>query len=367
MLWDVGGTEKHLYYLTKYLNKDKFNCSIVTFDLKEIFVKKIREEGIKVIFIPVKRHYTLNALLKAFKLKALIKKHNIDIVQTFHFKSDTYGVLVSKLSGVSKIISSRRDVGDLKKPRQIFLNKIINRFIDRYITVCNTVGEKVHKTEGIPRDKMITIYNGVDLNKFNPNNTVLQDIKENLGLKEDDFVIGTSAVFRPEKAYHILFKGIEKVLPFIKNLKVLVLGSGVTKSYFEDYCNRGPLRDIVKFMGFVDDVENYLPLMNIFCYVPDKNEGFSNAILEAMAMERPIIATDVGGNTEAVANGINGIIIPPSNADALADAILYLYNNSDTRCRMGIKSRERVEQFFTLQQMIKNHERLYLEMMNLKR
>lgn len=99
--------------------------------------------------------------------------------------------------------------------------------------------------------------------------------------------------------------------------------------------------------------------MDVFCLVPNKNEGFSNAILEAMAMARPVIATDVGGNAEAVVHGQTGLIIPPDNSDALAEAILDLYNNPDKRLQMGQNSRERAVNVFSLEHMIKEHEKFY--------
>ncbi|MEW6067963.1 MAG: glycosyltransferase [Nitrospirota bacterium] len=356
-----AGTERHLVNLAIHLDKDKFNSMICFFEGRNGSLQQtVLEQGIPVKNLNLSRIYAPKAILQAIKLAGIIKKNKIDIVQTFHFKSDTYGVLVSKLSGVSKIISSRRDTGDLKKPRQIFLNKLMNRFIDQFIMVCNSVGERFHKSEHIPKDKTITIYNGVDLKRFNPDNGIpFEKIRKDLDIKESDFVIGITAIFRPEKAYHIFFEGIEKAMPVIKNLKVLVLGYGVTKEYFEDYCSKRPLNHIVRFMGYVENVEDYLSLMDVFCLVPNKNEGFSNAILEAMAMGKPVIATDVGGNAESVLHNETGIIIPPDDSDSLAEAILELYKNPAKRLKMGEKARKRAEEQFPMEKMIREHENLY--------
>ena len=356
-----GGTERHLVRLATLLDKERFNTAISFFEgAPGTIHEEIRGKGVPVKDLNLSRIYSHRAFIQGIRLARFIRENRIDIVQTFHFKSDTFGVVVARLTGVSKIISSRRDIGDLKKTRQIFLNRKINRFIDRFIMVCNTVGRKVHESEGVPEHKAVTIYNGVDIERFScdgPGET--ESLKKYLGVAEDDFVVGISAMFRPEKAYHVFFEGIEKVLPKIKNLKVLVLGFGPTKEHFESYCSKGPLKNIVKFMGFVEDVEKFLPLMDVFCLVPNKNEGFSNAILEAMAAGRPVIASDVGGNAEAVIHNETGIIIPPDDPDRLSQAILELYNNPEKRRHMGFKARERAADSFSLEKMIKEHERFY--------
>ncbi|MBI5055385.1 MAG: glycosyltransferase [Nitrospirae bacterium] len=361
-----AGTERHLTSLVTRLDKSRFNCHVYFFQGK---FGRIQQEmlrnGVGVRNINLSRIYSLKALIKAFQLAVAIKKSRIDIVQTFHFMSDTYGVFISKLLGVPKIISSRRDIGDLKKPRQIMLNKIMNRFIDRYIMVCNKVGERVSHDEGVSKSRMTTIYNGVDLEKFSRNgNHSFNEIRNDLRLTEDDFVIGKAAIFRPEKAYHVFFEAVKSIGPFIRNLKVILLGDGPTRRYFEDYCKRNKLEDIVKFAGYVDDVKAYVQQMDVFCLVPNSNEGFSNAILEAMALGKPVIATDVGGNAEAVIHNETGFIIPPDDPQCLADAILKLYYNPGLREAMGKAARNRTEETFSVEMMIKNHEKLYKEVLS---
>lgn len=362
---DRGGTENHIFTLASSVDKERFNASICYFRGGAKYVQYGKEKlGIDLVGIELDKIYSIEALRQAFRLSRVIRERDIDIVQTFHFKSDTYGVMISKLSGVSRIISSRRDMGDLKKPRQIFLNKIMNRFINRYIMVCNAVGKRFHEIEDIPADKMITLYNGVDLARFDPVKRPRRS-REELRIKEGDFVVGTVAHFRPEKAYHIFFEGIKKIKGSINNLKVLAIGDGggAAKKHFEDYCRENGL-GFVKFIGHVEDIENYLPYMDVFCLVPNKNEGFSNSILEAMAMGRPIIATDVGGNAEAVLHNETGFIIPPNNSELLAELILKLYADPEMRLSMGKKARKRAEEVFPLKLMVKKHEELYEEISN---
>lgn len=356
-----GGTESHLADVTTYLNRDKFNYIMCSFDLQECpFVARIRSGGTPIEYIPLTKIYLPSAFSRARKLIKLIKDHQIDIVQTFHFKSDTFGVLVSKLAGVRTIISSRRDLGDLKKRRHLFLNKAINPLIDHFIVVCNSVRNVMRNVEGVPEDKMTTVYNGVQLRRFQPcTSSVPIAIKRELEIPDNAFVVGSIAYLRPEKAYHIFFQAMEEIQHFIKPWCALIVGDGPLKESLQILCKKMGIDRNVRFVGSVVDVPQYISLMDLLCLVPNKNEGFSNAILEAMAMQKPVIATDVGGNAEAVEDGQTGILIPPNDSKRLVEAILKLYTDIDLRTQMGDKGRRRIENNFSLQHMIMSMEDLY--------
>ncbi len=358
-LWYVAGTENHLYYIIKNLNHNKFNCYIVTFDLRKTFFEKIKEENIKVFHIPLKRMYTPKAFFKAFEIRKIIKNYNIDIVQTFHFMSDTYGVLISKLSGVKYVISSRRDTGFNKKRINFFLNKVMNNMVDKFIVVSNAVGDVLSKFENIPKEKIIKIYNGVDIKRFNiPSKEDIKRKREEMGIKQNDFVICMVGHFRPEKGHDIFLNAVKEVKKSIRQIKAVIVGGGLGLEKYKSFCKTNDIYENVLFAGAVKDVDKYISVCDIAC-VPSITEGFSNALLEEMALGKPIIATAVGGNIEAVVDGENGLLIPPFNHKKLSEGILFLYNNPSIRQKMGEKSRERVELLFSLENMIKNYEKLY--------
>ena len=355
-----GGTERHLYALAVGLDRDKFNCIVCFFEGNNVLADLLEKESIPAIALQLKKLYQLKALATALKLARIIKKNRIDIVQTYHFKSDTYGVFISRLSGVEKIISSRRDTGDLKTPRQLLLNKMMNRFIDSFIVVCNKVGASLARSEGIDFKKMTTIYNGVDLKRFSSTASLATDhLKTELGIKKDAFVLGSAALFRPEKGYDVLLDGIKRLAPHLQNWKVLLIGDGPSYEQCKEYCRTNNLDGIVIFAGYVENVEAYLKAMDVFCLIPKNNEGFSNAVLEAMAMGKPVIATDVGGNNEAVIDGETGLIIPAGNPQIFTEAVMTLYKDPVKRTKMGQKARERAEEYFSHEKMITEHEKFY--------
>ncbi len=358
-----AGTESHLLFLLEQLDRQRFSCHVVAFDLGSELNEKIVRLGIPIFHLPVARYYTVNALRQAFRLRNIIKKHRIDIVQTFHFKSDVYGALVAYFSGIRCIISSKRDVGDLKSDLQFFLNRQIRRIIRHYIVVAKAVSRILRSREKVDDGKLQVIYNGVDTDRFRPPTPEeAAAARRRLGLGKDDFVLGMVAIMRPEKNHDHLFSAFQQALKTIPHLKLVLVGGGDLFSTYQQYILSRGLEDKVVFTGLVSDTRPFLRAFDVACLVPGSNEGFSNAVIEKMAMGLPLIVTDVGGNAEAVINDYNGIVIPPDRPDLLGEAIIRLHDNPQLRRTMGRRSLQRVRKEFTLEKMIRTHEHLYTTM-----
>jgi glycosyltransferase involved in cell wall biosynthesis len=167
------------------------------------------------------------------------------------------------------------------------------------------------------------------------------------------------AAFRPEKDHGTFFEGAIKAMAMIPSLKVLVIGGGPLLGRYRERYDVERFRSRIVFTGAVDDVAQYLKAMDVGCLVPSRNEGFSNAVLEKMATGLPMIVTDVGGNAEAVVDGQNGIVIAAADADAFCTALVRLHSDRPARLAMGVRSRQLVEERYTLREMCRKHEMLY--------
>lgn len=357
----TGGTERHLTYLVEQLPREQFQCSIVVLDLApNRWVDQIRAAGIPVIHVPVLREYAPAAFLRALEISKLIRSHKVDIVQTFHQKSDTYGATVAKLSGVRHIVSSKRDTGELKKARHFLANRLLASLFERVIVVADSVGEVVVANEGIPSSRIVRIYNGVDTARFAPPTRPQRlQAREHLGFADEDFVVGMIARFRPEKGHDILLAGALAAATDIPSLRILAVGGGPLLEEFRSRFRHECDERRIQLLEDATDVTSYLHAMDVGCLLPNGNEGFSNSVLEKMAVALPLIVTDVGGNAEAVIDGDNGRVIPPRNVDAFRRALLTLHAEPAGRLRMGQRSRQLVEEKFTLQRMCREHVALY--------
>jgi glycosyltransferase involved in cell wall biosynthesis len=363
----TGGTERHLTYLVENLPRDQFRCQIVVLDLApNRWVDQIRGAGIPVIHVPVLREYAPAALLRALQIARIIRSSKVDIVQTFHQKSDTYGATIAKLSGIRHLISSKRDTGELKKARHYLANRLLAGVFERVIVVADSVGEKVIANEGIPRSRVVRIYNGVDTQWFAPPTAEQRtQARERLGFTGEDFVVGMIARFRPEKGHDILLTGALCAAAGIPSLRILAIGGGPLLESLRSRFRRECDSRRIQLLDDVTDVRTHLYAMDVGCLLPTGNEGFSNSILEKMAVGLPLIVTRVGGNSEAVIDGENGLVIPPRDVAAFQRALVTLHSDPARRLSMGQRSRQMVEQKFTVERMCREHAALYSSLMRI--
>jgi glycosyltransferase involved in cell wall biosynthesis len=359
----TGGTEKHLAQLVAGL-PEQFRCSVVVFDMGvNPLLEELRGRGVPVIHLPVGREYVPNALLQAWRLSRLIRRNRYHIVQTFHQKADTYGALIAWLSGARHLVSSKRDTGALRKPLHVFLNRRLKYMFDAFIMVAEAVRLRVMARDDLPAGLITTIYNGVDLARFTPPSGAQRaEARRRFGFAADDFVVGMVAAFRPEKNFDVFLDALELVAIEVPSLKVLAVGDGPLLEAMRARVNDTALGGRLVFTGEVVDVLPCLWSMDVGCLTSGSNEGFSNAVVEQMAVGLPVVVTDVGGNAEAVIDGENGFVIPPRDAVALSRVLLGLHADPARAAAMGRASRRLATQRFSLERMCAEHARLYLSL-----
>lgn len=359
-----GGTERHLAYLLSSLDRTRFNCRVVVFNYQpNALADQARAAGIEILHVPVARYYTPNAIVQGIRLFKLIRAWKIDVVQTFHYKSDVYGALIARLAGVNTIISSKRDAADYKTSFRFLMHKLVRPITRWYIAVSGVVADVIVRKEKVGRERISVIYNGVDLQKYSvPDAAAKAAAKQAIGFAPDDFVVGMSAWFRPEKDHDLLIDACLALAQDAPRLRLALIGGGPRYEHHRQSIAERGLESRIRLVGPVDDVSPYLQALDVACLVPRINEGFSNSLLEKMAMGLPVIATDVGGNREAIAHGTNGYIIAPGDRAQLITLLLGLYRDPTLCARLGAASRARVEQLFSLQEMIRRHETLYTSM-----
>lgn len=360
----TGGTETHLVQLISGLPADRFRCSLVAFDLgANGLLEVLRARGIPIIHLPVGREYVPRALLQAWRLARLMRRERCDIVQTFHQKADTYGALIAWLAGVRHLVSSKRDTGDLRRPWHVLCNRALGRLFDAFIAVAEGVRTAVVANDHLPPARVVTIYNGVDTMRFAvPSAAQKAEARRRFGFGTGEFVVGMVAGFRREKNHEVFFEGLLQALPAIPSLRVLAVGGGPLLEEFREQLGGSALGARTVFTGAIADVLPCLWAMDVGCLTPGSNEGFSNAILEQMAVGLPMIVSDVGGNAEAVIDGTSGWVIPPLDPAALCKALIAAYSDRERAASMGRAARARAQERFSLQRMCAEHAQLYISL-----
>jgi glycosyltransferase involved in cell wall biosynthesis len=359
----VGGAEKHLFNLLNSLDRDRFKPIVFTLAEGGDLVDKIRSLNIRIEEVPIKRIYTPAAINKSKYIARVLKEENAKIIQTFHFASDILGPVLSKMANVPIVVSSRRDMGFKNKRRHIWAYKLVNPFVTRIIVNSKAVRFSVNIRENVPPQKMVIIYNGVNLKSFDPSTVNNNKLKAQLCLPCHAPVVGMIANLHPIKGYPDLLNAARFVINELSNTHFLIIGNGELKACLEKTATDLGIKDNIHFLGERTDIPEILSIIDI-SVLSSHSEGFSNTILESMAMEKPVIATKVGGNPEAIVHGVNGFLVMPGASKDLSDAILKLLNDHNLANSMGRYGRETVEKCFSQEKMVEKITGLYSQLLS---
>lgn len=220
---------------------------------------------------------------------------------------------------------------------------------------------------GVCEEKIQVIYNGVDLTKFDPEQVKgrIKILKEELKIKKDELVLTTIGQIYPRKGHEYLLKAFAQVVSEIPKVRLLVVGQDPTDD--QRYCHKLysyikdlNLNDKVNLLGYRKDIPEILALTDLFV-LPSLEEPFGRVLIEAMVMEKPVVATDVGGIPEIVEDGKSGGLVPPAHPEKLSAAILRLLADRNLRVDFGKRGRKIVEEKFDLQVHVEQVQRLYDE------
>jgi glycosyltransferase involved in cell wall biosynthesis len=359
-----GGAEKNLAQVVSLLDPAKYNPLVFCLKGGRVY-EELKKRKINVENLEIKRIYSLDAFIKAIKLIKLIKKNKVKIVVTYLESSDFWGSVVARIAAVQVVISNRRDTGFNLKTRHVLAYRVINHLFDKIIAVCEGVKEAIVKKEKVNADKIITIYNGVEI--YEDNGIDKSQFKKSLGLDLNKLTVTMLANLAPAKGHKDLLTAAVEIINKHKLVQFLLVGAGKCgyEQNLRDFVNRLGIAKNVIFAGFRSDIPEVLSISDI-TVLPSTSEGLSNAILEYMSAEKPVVATDVGGNRELIIEGETGFLVPSKHPTALVEAICKLLSNAELRKLMGINGRNRVETYFTKERMIKDIESLFENLLSTK-
>ncbi|HQK63658.1 MAG TPA: glycosyltransferase family 4 protein, partial [Candidatus Staskawiczbacteria bacterium] len=315
--------------------------------------KDLVDIGLKVKDIKFKRKispfYDFFTLLKLYKY---FRKEKFDIVHTHNPKPGLLGQLAARLSGTPIIVNTIHgfyfDENSSPKRRRfyIFIEKISAMCSDLIVFKSQEDLETAIKEKICGPEKCIHIVNGIDLDRFNPykfSKELIDFKKEKIGITNGHKVIGIVARLVAEKGYLDLFEALKNVLKNNNRCTLLVVGpeepdkkDAIDKNIIKKY----DIENNVIFLGEKTDVEELYSLMDIFV-LPSHREGLPISVIEAMAMERSIIVTDIRGCREEIDNGVNGIIIPRKDPKELEKAINHLLSNPEEAEKLGKAARQK--------------------------
>jgi len=369
----INGAQKALYNLLIGGLADNFNNIIVCLLNKGLYGFLIQNLNIPVEEIRIKK--SMLKLQNLIQFQSIIKKYQPDLIQGWMYHGNLAANIAGYIIRKSKPIvvwNVRHSLYSLTNEK--FLTKLIIKISKWFSYKVDTiiynsqVSRRQHESFGFSKKFSLIIPNGFDTNIFRPDLNQKKIMRKQLGIPEKALVVGHVARFHPMKDHFNFLKAAVKVIQNFNRNKVyfLLIGRGVTiqnpvfsKNIPNELINRFYL------MGERDDIPKLMQTMDIFCLSSKWGEGFPNVVGEAMASGIPCVVTDVGDCAYIV--GDTGIIVPPSNSEALAQGLLKMLNKSEEeRKALGKAARIRIKNYFSLEKVVKTYEKLYINLISKK-
>ncbi len=297
-------------------------------------------------------------------LMKTIAKYKVDIVNTHSSWDSWIASIAARASRCRPIILRTRH---LSTPvSKGILSRIVYQYLPHLIiTTGNSIREALINSNRFPENKIISIPTGVDLDVFYPrpiNNT----LRTKLGISREDKAIGTIAALRSWKGHDYLLEAAKILIEKRKGIKFVIAGDGPRYSHLMEKAASLGIKDWVLFLGYRDDINDVLSTLDMVVLPSYANEGIPQSILQAMAMEKPVVASSAGSIPEIIYNKETGILVEPKNPTALAEGITFMLDNQDLARTTATNARKLVESKHSLKHMVSRIEEIYSRMFQLK-
>lgn len=360
-----GGTERQLLQLVLLARRLGYHPRIAVLRGTEWLTEDIA--GCPVYFAGANSLFRPSGWRACLSLAQWMRRERIDLIQTFFIESNILGPWLARFGGVSVVVGSRRNLNQWQDrtkwigPIICRLQRLANRFVDCIVANSEVVVEAMVRTEQVDPGKMRVAYNGIDLTRFSALNRLRPAARLQLGLDPEEILVGNISCMRRVKGLLQFVDAAHLALQTDPSLRFLIVGDGPEQSAIQARIRQHGIGKSIYLAGPQTDVFPFLAAMDIGV-LSSLAEGFSNSLLEYMAAGLPAIATEVGGNREALAD--TGLLVPPDDPAALAQAILEL-RDPGRRRQFGNAAGVRVERF-SLVRAEQRMEQLYGELLRNK-
>ncbi len=362
----VGGAESQMILLIKELSCQGWGCNLFALEARGPFRDVLKRYSVKMYdggynsAAPFRKRIG-SFICAVFRLYRVVRRTQPDILHAYLPLTSFIGAACGKLAGIRKIITSRRALGT-HQDRYAFWKPFdrIAGLLSHHITVnSEAVRQDAIKRDDVDPKKLVLIYNGVDPRRFDAPTKERRTMRTTLGLTDRDTGVVMVGNLIPYKGHEDFIHALPKTIKSRADVYVYLVGEnrGI-RPRLEQLVRQLNLSDKVRFLGRRDDVPEILMAMDIFV-LASHEEGFSNALLEAMVAGLPVVATDVGGNREALKNGDAGLLVPPRSPEALAAGLSELLDNSDRRRMLAASAKTRVVDHYSVAKMTEAHLHLY--------
>lgn len=361
--FNIGGTETQAVELALRMTQIGHNVTLGCLRREGPLLERVDGSEVTVReFHPAGGIDSVGGIYQLLRLSWFLRREKFEVVHTHDLWSNLLGVPAARMAGVPVIVSSRRDLSNFdwyRGSRRKWLRRIQN-LSGAVLANALSIREALVVEDGFAPEKVRVIYNGIDIAKFQHNPSARERLFPGTG--ECKLVVLVGNMHTDVKGHPWLIDCAPAVLKEFPEVRFVFAGDGERKVDFEQQIAKLSVESKFVFMGRRQDIPEILACCDIGV-LPSRAEGMSNALLEYMAAQLPVIASRVGGNPELVEDGITGLLVPPENADALADAVLKLLRDPQLARRVALNGHEFVTQNFSFERLARDVDAMYSELL----
>lgn len=352
----TGGGERMASLIAMSLDRERFRPYVCSSRPLEgpTFAAELEAANVPVLALPRRSKLHVAAWRR---LHSFLRHERIDVLHAHKFGSNVWGTLVGRLARVPVVIAHEHSWSYEGQPLRRFLDReLVGRGADAFVAVSERDRTRMVGVEGVRPQAIRLLPNGIP-----PLERRGTDVRAELGISPDAFVVGTVAQLRPEKALDVLVRAAAEAAPRIPGMHVVIAGHGPEEESLDALAASLGVNGAVRLLGRRDDVPDVLAAVDV-AVCCSEFEGSPLSVMEYMAAGRPVVVTRVGGLPDLVHDGVHGLVVPPADPGALASALERLANDPDGRAAMGAAASERQRDEFALDVLVRRVEDLYDEL-----
>lgn len=356
----IGGAEVLAYRLAKRLG-ERHSFVFICLDELGTLGEALRDEGFPVHVLNRRPGIDWRCIRQ---LAGLVRRERIDLVHAHQYTPFFYAMSARVLASRTPVLFTEhgRWHPDYPRAKRIWFNRIFLQKRDRVVGVGEAVRQALIANEGISPGRVGVIYNGIDLSAFHNGTPDRLSVRQELGLKPDDFVIAQVARLDGLKDHPTAVRTMARVAAEHPSVRLLIVGEGPERERIEAEIAKWNVAGSVRMLGLRRDIHRILAASDAFL-LTSISEGVPLTLIEAMAAGLPIVSTKVGGVGEVVRDSETAILAAPGDDHALAKALLRLLGDAQLRSEMGRHGRSRAHEVFSEDQMHAEYSKLYESML----
>ncbi len=354
---EIGGAERHLLTLMRLMDRKRFTPELLCL-CRGPFATLCREEGITTHEVIMRHKLDLATIAP---IRHLIREQEIDLVHTHGVRANLVARMAGKAENIPVVTTFHSLLRfDYSSPVEALVARVLTRLTNsrsnQFIAISGAVKDDL-MAMGVTPDKIKVIYNGLDMEGFSPGDPP-DMVRAKLGVAPHQRVVAMVGRLHAVKGHAILLQAAQQIVSQHDDVVFLLVGEGPERQMIEKTIRELNLGERVIMTGFYPNISELYPIMDVLC-LPSLMEGMGLVLLEAMHFGVPVVATQVGGIPEVIIDGESGLLVDPGDSLALALAITRLLNSPDLQEHL-ISNGLRRAQEFTVENMVRNTERVYL-------